>query len=74
MYHRSSGFCPVVAVAEGLRLWGCKRLANLVDCKSDVWAVTQEVSENAHAWAVGSSILLAKPWLIFVTFLWRLDH
>ena len=27
----------------------CERLANLMDCKGDVWAVLQEMSENAHA-------------------------
>ena len=27
----------------------CECLANLMDCKGDVWAVLQDMSENAHA-------------------------
>ena len=41
----------------------CERLAGLVDCKSDVWAVLQEMSENAHASVVSTSVSLTQFWL-----------
>ena len=41
--------------------------------KSYVWALLQEMSENANAPVVSSSILFTQSWLIFVTLLSRLD-
>ena len=50
----------------------CKRLANAVDCKSDVWAIHQKMSENACASVVSSTIFLTQPWLVFISLQKRL--
>ena len=50
----------------------CKRLAYVVDCKSDVWAIHQKRSENAYASVVNSTIFLTQSWLVFISLLTRL--
>ena len=45
----------------------CVRLANLVDCKSDIWAALQEMPGNAHASVASSSVCFTQSSLIFVT-------
>ena len=52
----------------------CRMYCIYMNCKSDVWAALQEMSENAHASVVSSSIFFTQSWLIFVTFLYRLDY
>ena len=59
--------------------WSCasgqrERLADLVDCEGYVWSILQEMSENANASVVSSSVFITQSWLIFVTLLARLHN
>ena len=42
--------------------------------KSDVWAVLQEMSENAHATAVSTSVSFTQSRVVLVALLARLDY
>ena len=60
---------------EGCVSGRCERLADLVDCKGDVWAVLQEMSENAHTPVISTSVSFTQSWLVFVALLLtRLDN
>ena len=48
--------------------------ADLVDCVGNVWAVPQKVPQDADASAVSSAVLFAKPRLLIVPLLPRLDY
>ena len=72
-YHDSKLLCPQEIPVKSSQSsevcvsGRCERLADLVDCKSNVWAILQEMSENAHTSVVSTSVSFTQSWSLF----WR---